>query len=194
MADGPNFHHRRSIRLRGYDYTQAGGYFVTICTRGKECTLGEVTEGRVRLTRLGEIVRDTWFQSAKIRKGIRLFEDEFVVMPNHVHGIVWIVEEDGRGACHAPLQAHPQDAVAHRAEDAVAHRAPLRRMGQSLGSMVAGFKASVTSQAKRNLGLSYIWQRNYYEHIIRDEVEWGKFRDYIEMNPQQWAEDELFSI
>ena len=86
----PKIHHRHSIRLKGYDYTQAGAYFVTICTWKHECLFGEVVEGEMRLSALGQIVREEWVKSSDIRKEIRLFEDEFVIMPNHVHGIVWI--------------------------------------------------------------------------------------------------------
>jgi putative transposase len=149
-------HHRRSIRLKDYDYTQAGAYFVTLVTFERKFLFGEIVDGNMKRSRLGEIVWDAWFQSEHIRKEIRLFEDEFVVMPNHIHGIIWIVGEARGGAWHAPL---------------------LHREGRSLGSMVAGFKAGVTSQAKRELNISNVWQRNYYEHIIRNEAEWGKIRD-----------------
>lgn len=92
MRYDPEKHHRRSIRLKGYDYTQAGAYFVTICTHERECLFGEVINGQVRLSRWGEIVYEEWFRTAELRPYVRLYPDEFVVMPNHVHGIIWIVE------------------------------------------------------------------------------------------------------
>ncbi len=92
MNDDSQKHHRRSIRLKGYDYTQAGAYFVTICTVQREEIFGEVVNGEMRLNPLGEIVREEWLKTAEIRSNVELHEDEFVIMPNHVHGIVWIVE------------------------------------------------------------------------------------------------------
>ncbi len=81
---------RKSIRLKGYDYSQAGGYFVTIVTYRRECLFGEVVNGETQINPLGETTKEEWFRSTRIRKEIRLFEDEFVLMPNHIHGIVWI--------------------------------------------------------------------------------------------------------
>ena len=85
-------YHRRSIRLKGYDYTQPGAYFVTICTHGRKMLFGRVVDGEMALNEFGEIVREEWFKTAQVRPYVRLYEDEFVVMPNHIHGIIWIVE------------------------------------------------------------------------------------------------------
>lgn len=93
MPYNPNQHHRRSIRLPGYDYAQAGAYFVTICTNQRECLFGEVVDGEMRLNEYGRVVEDEWFASACIRCEIEL--DAFIVMPNHIHGIVWIAEPVG---------------------------------------------------------------------------------------------------
>lgn len=90
-AYDPNRHHRRSIRLKGYDYTQPGAYFITICTHERAHLFGAVVEGEMRLNEWGEIVREEWFKTAQIRPYVTLYPDEFVLMPNHVHGIVWIV-------------------------------------------------------------------------------------------------------
>jgi putative transposase len=91
----PQKNHRRSIRLKGYDYTQTRTYFVTICTWQRACLFGDVVEGEMRLSPLGQLVHEEWMRSIDIRKEIRLYADEFVIMPNHVHGIVWIVGADG---------------------------------------------------------------------------------------------------
>ena len=93
MTYDPNKHHRRSIRLKGYDYTQPGAYFITICTQNRECLFGDVVDGEMRLDACGVIVREEWFRSAEIRREIALWPDEFVVMPNHIHGIVWITDQ-----------------------------------------------------------------------------------------------------
>jgi putative transposase len=95
MTYDPRKHHRRSIRLKGYDYTQAGAYFVTIVTHDRECLFGEVVDGVMRLNAFGEIVREEWFRTAVVRPYVMLAPDEFVVMPNHIHGIIWIT--GGRG-------------------------------------------------------------------------------------------------
>ncbi len=87
-------HHRTSIRLKGFDYSLAGAYFVTIVAFQRQMLFGEIVGGEMRLSRRGEIIQEEWFASANIRKELRLFPEEFVVMPNHIHGIVWIVELD----------------------------------------------------------------------------------------------------
>ena len=89
----PSRHHRRSIRLKRYDYTQPWAYFVTICTVQRAHLFGDVVDGEMRLSEYGVIVREEWFRLAEIRQEIELYEDELVLMPNHIHGIVWIVEE-----------------------------------------------------------------------------------------------------
>jgi putative transposase len=91
MTYDPRKHHRRSIRLPGYDYTQPGAYFVTFVAHDRECLFGDVVDGVMRLNAFGEIVRDEWFRTAVVRPYVMLDPDEFVVMPNHVHGIIWIV-------------------------------------------------------------------------------------------------------
>jgi len=198
MKYNPTIHNRRSMRLKGYDYTQPGAYFVTLVTYHRDEIFGEVANGVMKLSPLGQIVHDEWIRSAEIRKEIELFEDEFVVMPNHVHGIVWIVPPivgaDG---------IHPDSGI-HQSETGVRHtpqpdpetgarRAPqpLQRAPKSLGSFIAGFKSSVTSRAGRELDMTGIWQRNYYDHIIRSENEFQAIWNYIDNNPQKWGSDQL---
>jgi len=95
MKYDPQKHHRRSIRLKGYDYTQPGAYFVTFCTYQRDEILGEVFHGEMKLSALGKIVQEEWFRTAQIRDEIQLFDDEFIVMPNHGHGIIRIIETAG---------------------------------------------------------------------------------------------------
>ena len=171
-------YHRRSIRLKGYDYTQPGAYFVTICTHGRKMLFGRVVDGEMQLNEFGEIVREEWFRSPDIRAEIELFPTEFVVMPNHIHGIVWIVETDTDVGAHsrAPLRRD---------------RAPLHRPPRSLGSFIAGFKSVVTKRinALRETPGARVWQRNYYERIIRDERALNAIRRYILTNPSRWSLD-----
>ena len=90
-------HHRRSIRLPGYDYMSEGGYFITCVTQGRACLFGEVNNGVMKLNNYGEIVKEEWFKTNFLRDNVELVDEEFVVMPNHIHGIIWIIE-GGRGS------------------------------------------------------------------------------------------------
>ena len=162
-------HHRRSIRLRGYDYRQTGAYFVTICAQSRECLFGDVIDRQVRENEIGAAARDEWLRSADIRREIGL--DAFVVMPNHLHGIVVIRHVGAHGR--APLPP-------------TTNRPP-----RSLGSFVAGFKSAATRRINTIRGTPGlpVWQRNYYERIVRDDRELDAIRRYIEENPARWAED-----
>jgi putative transposase len=177
MKFDPHKHHRGSNRLQGYDYSLAGAYFITVVTYQREMLFGEIVEGGVKLNRRGEIVWEEWFASTNIRKEIRLFSDEFVVMPNHIHGIVWIVNDGSNANAEA-------NAVVVGADGR-----PLRRKPRSLSSFVAGFKASVTKRIRDELNETGIWQRNYHDRIIRNERELDATRRYILANPLDWVED-----
>lgn len=159
--------HRRSIRLKGYDYSQVGAYFITVCAQNRECLFGSVVDGEMRLNGAGTIVADEWLKTTMIRDEIEL--DEWVVMPNHFHGIVWINH--------------------HRRGDWPV--APTGPQPRSLGSLMAGFKSAVTKRINENRQTpgEKIWQRNYYEHIIRNESELNRIREYIVNNPLQWELD-----
>ncbi len=168
-------HRRRSTRLPGCDYAGAGAYFVTVCTVGRSPILGHIAEGAVRLSALGRIAVAEWLVSERLRAGVEL--DWFVVMPNHLHAIVWIT---GRAAASLPGDPH---AVA---PDGARGPAPA-----SLGALVANFKAAVTREARRHLALvgEPVWQRGYYDRVLRDEAELLAAREYIAANPSRWAED-----
>ena len=177
-------HHRRSIRLPGYDYASAGAYFVTVCTYGRECLFGAVEAGAVRLNRYGLVVREEWLRSAAQRPEIEL--DAFVVMPNHVHGIV-IITDDG-----TPGRVGAERVGAEHV--GAEHVPPLHRPPGSLGSFVAGFKMAVTKRVNLLRGTpgGIVWQRNYYERIIRDDDEAMAIRAYIYENAGRWPEDDYY--
>ncbi|MBU0653941.1 MAG: hypothetical protein KJ914_02290 [Gammaproteobacteria bacterium] len=171
----PYIHHRRSIRLQGYDYSQQGAYFLTLCTQHQECLFGEIHDGVMHLNVLGEIVQAEWQKSSQIRKEVEL--GEFVVMPNHFHAIVLITR---RGDRRSPIPNAP--AIPKGPESA------------SISALVAGFKSSVTKRINRlreNLEMP-VWQRNYWEHIIRDERSMSELNAYIINNPARWKEDSLY--
>ncbi|MDB9309708.1 transposase [Aphanizomenon sp. CS-733/32] len=139
MKFDPEKHHRRSIRLPHYDYGQAGAYFVTICTYKKQCWFGDVKRGEMQLNLIGQIVVQEWLKSSEIRQEIAL--DEWVLMPNHLHGIVWIQDQDqGRGDRIEEL--NHEDLRNKKLNQEGLRRKPLR--SGSLGSFVNGFKSSVT--------------------------------------------------
>ncbi len=103
-----NLHHRRSIRLADHDYSAEGGYYITIVTQGRACLFGDVIEGIVQLNEFGSIGGEEWYRTAKLRPNVELMEDEFVVMPNHIHGIIWLNGDEndhtGRGAARCTLR------------------------------------------------------------------------------------------
>jgi len=160
---------RRSIRLREYDYRQPGAYFITVVAHGRAVLFGEIVGGETRLNEYGRIVEDEWQKSSIIRREIEL--DAFVVMPNHIHGIVNIIDADVGATGRSPLRSGP----------------PAR----SLGAFIAGFKSAVTKRINeiRQTHGAPVWQRNYYEHIIRGDGELLRVREYILNNPLDWEND-----
>ena len=162
--------HRRSIRLKGYDYKQAGAYFVTVCTRGRECLFGWVTDCEMRLNDIGRKVRSAWEELPTRFADMSL--DAFIVMANHIHGIIRV------GAQFiAPHQSTP-------AQEGAMNRAP------TLGEIVRTYKSVSTRLIRRTVNSDFAWQRNYCEHVIRDDRSLERIRDYIVNNPARWAEDE----
>jgi REP element-mobilizing transposase RayT len=182
MKFDPEKHHRRSIRLPDYNYAQSGAYFVTICTHQKQCWFGDIKQGKMQINQIGQIVMQEWLKSSEIRQEIEL--DEWVLMPNHLHGIVWIKNqaEDQKKGLHSE-GLHSEGL----------HRKPLRiekicLKSRSLGSFINGFKCSVTrciNRIRNNSDIPF-WQRNYYESVIRDEQDLSNIRQYIYDNPQNW--------
>lgn len=194
MKYDPEKHHRRSVRLRGYDYSQAGAYFVTICTPDRDCLFGDVADGVMRLNDAGRVVERCWHEIPIHFPHVEL--DEFVIMPNHVHGVIVIVGAGSPRPNNASYAGFPRPYVASGAEIKTgagtktgAVTAPLRRA--TLGQMVAYFKYQSTKHINIMRGTPGIpiWQRNYYEHIIRDDESLNRIREYIINNPMQWALD-----
>ncbi len=186
MTYDPRKHHRRSIRLPGYDYTQAGAYFVTFVAHDRECLFGDVVDGVMRLNAFGEIVRDEWFRTAVVRPYVMLAPDEFVVMPNHVHGIIWIVRDHRQGDAarrgDPPGRPYPPG----RPDDR-----PRGPAAGSVGAIIGQIKSIAAKRinALRGTPAAPVWGRNYYEHIIRYETSLNRIRRYIAANPSRWADD-----
>jgi putative transposase len=175
---------RRAIRLRDYDYTQGGAYFITICTRNRECLWGKVVNGMVQLNETGRLVESVWLQTAKVRPDIEL--DAYVVMPNHFHAIFCIHKSLG-----VPRATRRVAPTKNPAAAAGKTRRPTGPKPGSVGAVIAQFRSLVTKRIKdtRQYHGGLVWQRNYYEHVIRDEESLNRIREYITTNAQRWDLD-----
>ena len=171
-----NMQNRRSIRLPGYDYRQAGMYFVTICVQEKECLLGEIVDGEIHLSNCGQIAAAGWHWLNEQYPFVSV--DIFCVMPNHVHAIIQIHDVEQRDVA--------------RREEGVSRNAPTKEVKRkSLGRLVGAYKTHTTKWINNQRDSSGIpfWQRNYYEHIIRNQKDLDRIREYIENNPLKWKLD-----
>jgi len=177
MIYDPLVHRRRTIRISRYDYATPGSYFITIVVDKRRCLFGEITDGEMRLNGLGRIASEEWVRTAAIRPDVTL--EAFIAMPNHIHGIITI---------RSAVDLLPGDVLNPR-------RSAVERFGtptsNSIPTIVRSFKAAATRRINLLRGAQDqpVWQRGYYEHIIRNEDALRKFRLYIEHNPRMWAYD-----
>lgn len=200
MPYNHNFHNRNSIRMQGYDYSQPGAYFITICTHHKECLFGEINSGKMKLSTLGEIAYYQWIQLPYRFATIKL--DTFVIMPNHLHGIIIINETqhpisrrgeagENRHGSSPKIQISPAS-PSNTNDYSLDVSKPGGTISGSIGAIIQNFKSLTTR--KINILLRSrnkpIWQRNYYEHIIRGETDYERIVEYIENNPISWVDDE----
>lgn len=186
--------HRRSIRLQGYDYTRAGAYFITVCIQGRAGLFGNVDDGEMRLNEAGRMVQSVWDEMPSFYPGVDI--DEFIVMPNHIHGIVILVGAPPRGSP-APSRGRPDgDERSAGMDDGQAWGPAPTVSALSLPDVVHRFKTLTTKRYIDGVRQSdwtpfsgRIWQRNYYEHIIRGDDSLARIRQYIINNPGQWQTD-----
>jgi putative transposase len=171
---------RRSVRHQGHNYAAPGAYFVTVCVQHRRCLFGEIADGEMHLNAAGQMVHSSWEQLPE--RWPCLILDAFVVMPNHFHGILWI-EEDGFGLINSDGKVVGQDGHAD---------AP------TLGEVVGGWKSLTTHryiQGVRGAGwlpfAGRLWQRSFYDHIVRDEASFWTIQEYVATNPQRWEGDQL---
>ncbi|MCC7400479.1 MAG: hypothetical protein IT214_03250 [Chitinophagaceae bacterium] len=249
----PNIHHRKSIRLKGYDYSQAGMYFITICVQNRACLFGDVVNGEMVLNDAGRIADECWLNIPVHFPNVILHE--YIIMPNHVHGIIELVgaknlsphndtPHDDSSENDTPHNDTPHDDSSH---DDTPHNesphddspgqhlsmnsppeltmtgsfdemkigaendsdsfgakydsdgygakdfSPLRSPSKTVGSIVRGFKIGVTKWFRSNGNMENIWQRNYWEHIIRDEKSLQRISEYINNNPINWNTDKFYN-
>ena len=184
MTYNPNRHHRQSIRLRGYDYTQAGAYFVTIVIQNRELLLGEIVDRVMRLNDYGRVVLEEWNKLPARFSSVTL--DASAIMPNHLHGII-MIGVDGKG------KASAEHGVAN-AKISSADALPLHPIGPisgSLGAIVQNFKSTSSRRINtlRDTPGAKLWQRNYYERVVRNDRELNAIRQYVIANPLNWESD-----
>lgn len=199
----PAIHHRRSIRLQGYDYSQPGLYFITICVHHKKCLFGEIINNEnhspeMKLNDAGQIAHQCWLDIPKHFPNVILHE--FVIMPNHIHGIIELtipVEANHNSPQNDEMMDDSPGINRANSDSPGINRAnndsPLQSPSKTIGSVVRGFKIGVTKWFRNNTDVETVWQRNYYEHIIRDEKSYQNISDYIIQNPLKWKGDKFYS-
>jgi putative transposase len=191
MKYNPDIHHRRSIRLEGYDYSQAGLYFITLCTQNSLHLFGKITNDEMVLNDAGVMVEKWWNELKNKFPNIEL--EESVVMPNHFHGILQILNTHTVGAdlrvC-PDNRIHPDKTDEHKKGE---------HTGSPLHAMIQWFKTMSTNEYIRNVKNNNwtpfnkkLWQRNYYEHIIRNEKSYLHISEYIRTNPLKWQDDKYY--
>lgn len=219
MKYNPEIHHRQSIRLKGYDYSQNGIYFVTICTQNREHLFGEIMDGEMHLNEAGKMIQLIWDEIPKFYSWFEI--DAFQIMPNHIHGIIMIQNESSVGAgpracpdttpracpddkCACPdnwslnLNSGWPDNSGQLPDNSGRPQgvAPMKIL--SLSDIVHRFKTMSTNRYTNGVKNDNwqpfggkLWQRNYYEHIIRDEISLEKICTYIIDNPRNWDMDDM---
>ena len=164
-------HHRRSIRLNQYNYSLPGAYFITICTHKRQYLFGHIEDQKMLLNKNGLIVKDELLKTAVLRPYLSI--DEYVIMPNHLHAIIWIYD---------PLSESLDEAGVNKFG---------KPRAKTLGSIIGAFKAAATRRINEQSGNDgpFVWQRNYYEHVIRRDESMKEIREYIRYNPLNWDTD-----
>ncbi len=184
MTNESGKYHRRSIRLKGYDYTQAGAYFVTICTQDHKCMFGEILDGEIHLDDVGQLIQSIWITLPERFPDVEL--DQYTIMPNHLHGIITLA---GTG-----FTAH-QDTYTSRVPDRFEQQMYTKsqsNLSPALGEIIRTFKAITAYRIHAAGATDFAWQRNYHEHIARKEGNLNGIRQYIIDNPIRWKEDEFY--
>ena len=171
--------YRKSIRLKGYDYSKPGAYFITLCTSDHQCSLGRMENDRIKLLPVGEMVTKFWNEIPQHFEQVEL--DEYIIMPNHIHGILIIKKYNQVGVQNFEPLHDPNHRQINRYQHVIPH---------SIGSIVRSIKSAVTHWCRQNGFPNFRWQRNYYDHIIRDEKELDRIRKYIKQNPKKWQIDD----
>ncbi len=182
MTYNPQIHHRRSIRLKDYDYSQEGAYFVTICTHERHEFFGKIIDGTMRLEERGKIAQNVWYTLPASFPGIDL--DHCIVMPNHIHGII-VRTESTEAKPSSSMETSPTEKNALQQYRSAPNRS------QSLKEIMRAYKSRVSHDIHTSNTPDFGWHREYYDHIIRNTRELEFIRAYIVNNPQKWHQDKL---
>ena len=206
----PEKHHRRSIRLQGYDYSQEGLYFITICCQDRAHLFGEIVDGKMILNDAGLQAKKSWQDIPNHFPNAILHE--YIIMPNHIHGIIEFVGANQYSPNNnSPNNGSPNQTFSDNGNDVenndkakdlefvnrTKNFSPLpnatwRSPSKTIGSVIRGFKIGVTKWMRNNTTVVNVWQRNYYDHIIRNEQDYERISEYIKNNPILWKEDRFY--
>ena len=173
-----NKYRNETSRLKSWNYGWNGAYFVTICSKNRERFFGEVIDNKMHYSKIGDFADYCWNEIPNHFPFVKL--GEYVVMPNHIHGIVIIEKKDDLRFSKVETQNF-----------ASLHESKPKETSQNLGSIIRGFKIGVTKQA-RKIRLDFQWQARYYDHIIRNQESFKNISEYIKVNPENWKEDRFF--
>ncbi len=176
-----------SVRLRGWDYSATGWYFVTVCTKRHIPFFGKVIEGRVELSKFGKMVSQMWIEIPNHHLGVSL--DEFVIMPNHIHGVIILAPEKQGDSKSKSVETLHATSLQSCKDEKMAKISPRRG---SLAVIIRSYKSAVTRWAHQNGMDHFAWQSRYFDHIIRNEDALKKIRQYIQENPLKWALDRYY--
>ena len=182
MGFNPELHRRRSIRLKGYDYSEVGMYFVTICTSNKKCFLGDIVMEKVELSAIGGIASKYWLEIPEHFRNIKL--DVFIMMPNHIHGIIFITDKSGG------FDEERRGVINNAPALASNYYSTISPRKGTLSTAVRTYKSAVSRWCGQNGYKYFEWQRNYHEHVIRNEQDLEQIREYVVHNPLKWDMDE----
>ena len=197
MQFDPRIHYRHSVRLQGYDYSQSGVYYITIVTFRRECLFGGIRDGGMQLSGMGHIADENWraipahFPNAEL--------GEFVIMPNHLHGIIivgatqWVAPPRDAKPPIDSIAVAPTQVIPITGDSKTIASSQTKPNGPkrgSIGAIIGAYKMSVTRRIQAECNGANIWQRNYYEHIIRNDDDHNRIQFYIESNPANWMDDE----
>ncbi len=199
MTYDPTEHHRRSIRLGGYDYSKAAPYFVTICVQDHICLFGDVVDGEMVLNNAGLMIQRWWNELEKKFPGVRL--DTFRVMPNHLHGILVIMGTGMDMVANFGIGLEDLDIAGADAKEGIVmsrrkggHAGP--PLQPTLGDIIQWFKTMTTNEYIRRVRESgwprfkgKLWQRDYFDHVVRNAESLDRIREYIRDNPLRWSLD-----
>lgn len=193
-----NKYRSESVRLKGWDYGRDAGYFVTICTKNREHYFGKVIDGKMNLTEIGKIAASCWYEIPDHFPFVIL--DAFVVMPNHIHGIIIInknnyiptpVDKQNFEHPQSPHSSENTETQNFTSQPPEVYKNKFGPQSKNLASIVRGYKVGVKKYATIN-EIDFVWQPKYHDHIIRNDQSFKRIATYIQNNPAKWSEDKFY--